>query len=83
MSNLHGRQELRRLQTHLLLRDEVDQGLADVQAGRTVDALEGLAELKLKRKARSGGIAAEAGYARPCRSCLTHRNGAASRETPE
>ncbi|MDQ0586602.1 hypothetical protein [Variovorax paradoxus] len=42
---------------HLLLLDEVDQGLADVQAGRTVDALEGLAELKLKRKARSGGTA--------------------------
>ena len=28
-----------------------------VQAGRMVDALEGLAALKLKRKARSGGTA--------------------------
>jgi len=48
---------LERARIHLLLLDEVDQGLADVQAGRTVDALKGLAELKLKRKARSGGTA--------------------------
>jgi len=48
---------LERARIHLLLLDEVERGLADVQAGRTVDALEGLAELKLKRKARSGGTA--------------------------
>ena len=41
---------LERARIHLLLLDEVDHGLADVQAGRTVDALEGLAALKLKRK---------------------------------
>lgn len=41
---------LERAHFHLLLLDEVDQGLADVQAGRTVNALEGLAAMKLKRK---------------------------------
>ncbi|MDB5826058.1 MAG: prevent-host-death family protein [Variovorax sp.] len=42
---------LERARIHLLLLDEVDKGLADVEAGRTVDALEGLAALKLRRKA--------------------------------
>lgn len=48
---------LERARIHLLLLEEIERGLADVQAGRMVDALEGLAELKLKRKARSGGTA--------------------------
>jgi prevent-host-death family protein len=45
---------LERARIHLLLLDEVDKGLADVEAGRTVDALEGLAALKLRRKAAIG-----------------------------
>lgn len=45
---------LERAQIHLLLLDEVDKGLADVEAGRTVNALEGLAALKLERKAAIG-----------------------------
>lgn len=49
---------LERARIHLLLLDEVDQGLADVQAGRTVDALKGLAALKLKRKTGAGRTAA-------------------------
>ena len=34
---------------HLLLLDEVEQGLADIEAGRTVDARAGLAALKARR----------------------------------
>ncbi|MBT2336416.1 type II toxin-antitoxin system Phd/YefM family antitoxin [Variovorax paradoxus] len=48
---------LERARIHLLLLDEVDQGLADVQTGHTVDALKGFAQLKLKHKARAGGTA--------------------------
>lgn len=48
---------LKRARIHLLLLDEVDQGLADVQAGRTLDAFEGVAALKLKRKTGAGRTA--------------------------
>lgn len=48
---------LERARIHLLLLDEVEKGLADVAAGRTVDALEGLAALKVKRKTRAGRAA--------------------------
>ena len=41
---------LERARIHLLLLDEVEKGLADVEAGRTVDAIEGIAALTLKRK---------------------------------
>ena len=41
---------LERARIHLLLLDEVEKGLADVEAGRTVDAVKGLAALKRKRK---------------------------------
>ena len=41
---------LERARIHLLLLDEVEKGLADVEAGRTVDAVKGLATLKRKRK---------------------------------
>ncbi len=45
---------LERARIHLLLLEEVDAGLADVEAGRAVDALEGLSALKLKRKTAAG-----------------------------
>ena len=41
---------LERARIHLLLLDEVDKGLADVEAGRTFDAVKGMAALKRKRK---------------------------------
>jgi prevent-host-death family protein len=45
---------LERARIHLLLLDEVEKGLVGVEAGRTVDALEGIAALKLKRNAAIG-----------------------------
>lgn len=44
---------LERARIHLLLLDDVEKGLADVEAGRTTDAAKGLAALKRKRQARS------------------------------
>lgn len=41
---------LERARIHLLLLEDVEKGLADVEAGRTVDAAKGLAALKRKRK---------------------------------
>jgi prevent-host-death family protein len=41
---------LERARIHLLLLDEVRKGLADVEASRTVDALEGLASSKAERE---------------------------------
>ena len=39
-----------RASIHILLLHEIEKGLADVEAGRTVDAVEGLAALKAKRE---------------------------------
>lgn len=41
---------LERAHIHLLLLDEVERGLADVEAGHTIDAIKGISALKLKRK---------------------------------
>jgi prevent-host-death family protein len=43
---------LERARIHLLLLGEIEQGLADVEAGRTTNAREGLAALKAQRAAR-------------------------------
>lgn len=48
---------LERARIHLLLLDDADKGLEDVKAGRTVEAVEGIAALKLKRKTASGRLA--------------------------
>ncbi|BEP46183.1 type II toxin-antitoxin system Phd/YefM family antitoxin [Variovorax sp. V15] len=48
---------LERARIHLLLLEEVDQGLADVEAGRTVDATAGINALKRARKAAGGRAA--------------------------
>ena len=42
--------KLERAHIHLLLLGEAEKGWADIEAGRTVNALEGLAALKAKRK---------------------------------
>ncbi len=42
--------ELERARIHLLMLDEVEKGLADVEAGNTIDAAEGLAALRRARK---------------------------------
>lgn len=42
--------QLERAQIHLLLLNEAAKGWADVEAGRTVSAREGLAALKAKRQ---------------------------------
>ena len=42
--------KLERAHIHLLLLGEADKGWADIEAGRTVNAREGLAALKSKRK---------------------------------
>ena len=46
---------LERARIHLLLLEDVEKGLADVEAGQTVDAAKGLAALKRKRKTRLSG----------------------------
>ena len=46
---------LERERIHLLLLDDVGKGLADVEAGRTRDAREALAELKRAAKRSSAG----------------------------
>jgi prevent-host-death family protein len=43
---------LERAHIHLLLLGEIERGLADVEAGRTTNAREGLAALKARRAAR-------------------------------
>lgn len=47
---------LERERIHLLLLDDIDKGLADVDAGRTRDAREALAELKRAAKRSSAGV---------------------------
>ena len=47
---------LERERIHLLLLDDIDKGLADVEAGRTRDAREALADLKRAKKRSSAGI---------------------------
>ena len=42
--------KLERAHIHLLLLGEAEKGWADIEAGRTVNAREGLAALKAKRK---------------------------------
>ncbi len=44
---------LERAHIHLLLLDEIERGLADVQAGRHHDARESLTNIKLSRKPAS------------------------------
>ncbi|RTQ33043.1 type II toxin-antitoxin system Phd/YefM family antitoxin [Variovorax sp. NFACC27] len=47
---------LERAHVHLLLLEDVDKGLADVKAGRTIDARAGLSALmKRKRRTATGG----------------------------
>ena len=46
---------LERERIHLLLLDDIEQGLADVKAGRTRDAREALADLKRAAKRSSDG----------------------------
>lgn len=46
---------LERSRIHLLLLEEVDKGLADIKAGRTVDARAGLDALRRKRETMTGG----------------------------
>ena len=46
---------LERERIHLLLLDDVGKGLADVEAGRTRDAREAIAELKRAAKRSSAG----------------------------
>ncbi|WP_409054572.1 type II toxin-antitoxin system Phd/YefM family antitoxin [Variovorax sp. GrIS 2.14] len=45
---------LERARIHLLLLDDAQKGLADVEVGRTVDAIDGIAALQLKRKTAVG-----------------------------
>ena len=47
---------LERERIHLLLLDDIDKGLADVEAGRTRDAREALSELKRAAKRSSAGV---------------------------
>lgn len=47
---------LERERIHLLLLDEIDKGLADVEAGRTRDARKALSELKRAAKRSSAGV---------------------------
>ena len=46
---------LERERIHLLLLDDIDKGLADVEAGRTRDAREALADLKRAAKRSPAG----------------------------
>lgn len=45
--------QLERARIHLLLLDDADKGLADVEAGRTVDARAALQKLKKRRAAKA------------------------------
>jgi prevent-host-death family protein len=47
--------QLERERIHLLLLDDIGKGLADVEAGRTRDAREAIAELKRAAKRSSAG----------------------------
>ena len=47
--------KLERAHIHLLLLGEAEKGWADIEAGRTINAREGLAALKAKRKQPPAG----------------------------
>ena len=47
---------LERERIHLLLLDDIDKGLADIEAGRTRDAREALAELQRATKRSPAGV---------------------------